>query len=331
MADNGLETRDPSVTEKEAIAWFTRMNGRPSPAEHRDFEKWLDTSPENRDAFHNVRLLWQKLSPSGEMSTEEPDGELQEPLRKIHQLRAARKFNKTGPLIATCLAFLIAGTWLWLVQPNLLEDWNADFVSARGERREIRLADGSRILMDADTALDVDMSDGERHVRLRRGTAFFDVVHSHSAFVVEAENGEIRVLGTQFDVATREKGRVSVTLASGSIELRNDTNAQKLVLKPGESVDYDAQGVGAVRQVPLEDEMSWHQGRFIFNDARLTDVLAQIERYRTGRIVLLGSALGERRVSGNIPLDDTDQALAAVQASVGFRLTSFGRLTVVSP
>ncbi|UFS68192.1 hypothetical protein LO749_21315 (plasmid) [Paracoccus denitrificans] len=70
----------------------------------------------------------------------------------------------------------------------------------------------------------------------------------------------------------------------------------------------------------------------IFNNARLADVVAQISRYRDGRIVLVGSSVGKRRVSGNISLDNTNAALRAMQSSVGFRMTSLaGKVTMIGP
>ncbi|MGK6314133.1 FecR family protein [Neorhizobium sp. DT-125] len=329
MTENHPDQRDPLVIEKEAIAWFTRMNGKPSATDRLDFRAWLEASPQNLAAFNEVGALWHGLAPSIHMASNGTDDDLAEPLQKIQRLRASKKRSATGPVAASCLALLVAGCWLWLERPNFLQDLSADFVSARGERRDIRLEDGSRILMDADTAMDVDMSAGQRRVRLLRGTAFFDVARNEETFIVQTENGEIRVLGTQFDVAMRQNGKVTVTLAAGSVEVRAVEQAQNLVIKPGETVDYDVNGIAAAQPIAVEDEMAWHEGRFIFNNARLADVLAQIERYRDGRIVILGSSLAERRVSGNIPLGDTDQALKAVQASVGFQLNGFGKLTVV--
>jgi transmembrane sensor len=195
----------------------------------------------------------------------------------------------------------------------------------------VTLSDGSRILLDADSALGIAISGHERRIRLLRGAAFFQVTHIGTPFVVEAANGEARVLGTEFDVSLKEDRAVTVTLARGSVEVGIIGNGRDVILKPGESVDYGSAGLSPVKQTVVEDEMAWHDGRFIFNNARLSDVLAQIERYRDGRIVILRSKLSDLRVSGNIGLDDTDKALAAVQSSVGFRLTSLGRLTVIGP
>lgn len=330
MTDERQTSADTARIEREAIAWFTRMNGKPSRQDRRDFEDWLDAAPEHRSAFEDVDGLWSDLGTSAQVGGPLAD-DLALPLEKIRRLRERRSGSKAGAVIIGCLALLIAGAWTWLERPHLLQDMQADVVSPRGDRKALTLSDGSHVLLDADSALDVSVSAAGRRVRLLRGTAFFQITHTGTPFVVEAADGEVRVLGTEFDVSLKEDRQVTVTLAKGSIQVGMIGSGKDVVLKPGESVDYGTKGLSLVKQTIVEDEMAWHDGRFIFNNARLADVLAQIERYRAGRIVVLGSSLGELRVSGNIALDDTDKALAAVQSTVGFRLNSFGRVTVIGP
>ncbi len=321
---------DEARIEREAIAWFTRMNGKPSHEDKRDFHDWFSASPLHKKAFEDIGGLWSDLD--GYDPERDPgDGDLALPLEKIRRLREKRAKGKAGAVVIGCLMLLLAGSWAWLERPHLLQDMQADFVSPRGDRRELALSDGSYVLLDADSALDVAISASERRVRLLRGNAFFRISHTGAPFVVEAAGGEARVLGTEFDVALKEDRLVTVTLAQGSVKVGMIGAGQDVILKPGESVDYGSAGLSPVKPAIIEDEMAWHDGRYIFTNARLADVLTQIERYRAGRIVLLGSSLGEFRVSGNIALHDTDKALAALQSTVGFRLNHFGRMTLVGP
>jgi transmembrane sensor len=328
--DNRQISPDEARIEREAIAWFTRMNGKPSRQDNRDFHDWINASPLHQQAFEDVGGLWSELGASGP-ARGTADGDLALPLEKIRQLREERARGKAGAFVTGCLVLLLAGSWAWLEQPHLLQDMQADLVSPRGDRREFALSDGSHVLLDADSALDVAISASERRVKLLRGNAFFRISHTGAPFIVEAAGGEAKVLGTEFDVSLKEDRQVTVTLAEGSLQVGMIGAGQDVILKPGESVDYGSAGLSPIKQAIIEDEMAWHDGRYIFTNARLADVLAQVARYRTGRIVLLGSSIAEFRVSGNIALHDTDKALAALQSSVGFRLNSFGRVTVVSP
>lgn len=103
-----------------------------------------------------------------------------------------------------------------------MQDLRADYSS--GEQvRQVTLADRSQLTLDAGSALAVDFDHGERRVRLLRGAAFFEVTHTGQPFLVEASGGEVRVLGTQFEVreqgagaqVTVRSGRVAVTAAEG--------------------------------------------------------------------------------------------------------------------
>lgn len=324
------QPRDEKIVEKEAVAWFTRMNGKPSRSEKRSFAEWLQASPEHGQAYEEVRHLWSDLRPIAE-SAEAGTDDLTEALERIGQYRRQGRVSKIGSVTAGCLVIMLASSWLWLERPNFIQDLSADYVTAKAERRTISLSDGSTILLDADTAIADKTSADERRVHLLRGTVSFTVQPSAIPFVVEAQDGEARVLGTRFDMVMTDSGNVTVTLASGSVEVGLTDRQDEVRLQPGESVQYDATGLGNVTSVDLQESLAWHEGRLIFTNSRLADVLGRIERYRHGRIVLVGSTLGERRISGNISLQNTDAALAAVQASVGFRITTIGgRLTIVS-
>ncbi|MBS7543231.1 FecR family protein [Ancylobacter oerskovii] len=313
----------------QAVAWFTRMNGRPSEEDRRDFGRWLAAASAHREAYEKLRAMWGDLHALADMPAVRQDAGLAGLRARIEEKR--RRARRLASGVALGLAMLVAGSWVWLERPHLLQDLRADYVAPRGEPRSVGLADGSVLLLDADTAIEVDLGAGQRRVEVLRGTVFFRVKPSSIPFVVAASNGEARVLGTEFDVARREGGDVTVTLDSGSVEVGLTDRDGAVTLRPGESVDYGGQGLGAPHTVDLEEAGAWRQGRFIFTNARLADVLERIGRYRDGRIVVIGSALAETRVSGNISLRDTEAALAAVRSSVGFPLHEIGRLTLIGP
>jgi transmembrane sensor len=331
MVDNESTFANRSGVEAEAIAWFTRMNGKPSRTDRRHFQAWLKASPVHGQAYDNLRSVWSSAGEAGASVALEEEGALSHHLDNIRQMRERKTSGGVGGIIGLCLCALLAGCWIWLERPNTFLDIQADYVTARGERRMIELRDGSIILLDADTAIDVDMQAAERRVRLLHGTAFFTVKRSTVPFVVRAGDGEARVLGTTFDVAMQDNS-VSVTLASGSLLVTSTAGPQRVVLAPGEGVTYGADGMEPAEKVDLDERLAWRGGRFVFNNARLGDVLHQIERHRQGRIVVLSGSLAERRVSGSFSIDDTEAALASIQSMVGFTMNKFGgHLIVVRP
>ena len=310
-----------SRIEREAIAWFTRLNGEPAPVDRRDFERWRTASPAHDAAFRQVEAMWQAVERPGSAVAAEEQDKLAVYLEAMDDARARRREGKRRLAVAGALMVMVLGAAAWLEYPNALQNLRADYATARGERRTVELGDGSTVLLDADSALDVTFTAGERRVTLLRGNAFFAVTSSPIPFVVEAREGKTVVHGTAFDVAIADDD-VAVTLAEGSVSVASADG--RATLQPGQRVHYDRSGVGAVTEVAIDDAMAWHGGRYVFDNARLGDVVAQIERYRPGRLVVVSPSLANHRISGSFPLADPDRALVSIQSIVGFRMIGLG-------
>lgn len=302
----------------------------PTPALQREFEEWLRADPAHFEAYQAVETTWHETEKPGQRLAEKEADELAIYLKEMDKAKSDKKTFRRLSILSVVLALLLGGG-VWLERPGFFQNLTADFTTERGERRTVMLSDGSSVLLDADSALADEYTSAERRVRLIRGGAFFDVRPSSTPFIVEAANGEVRVLGTGFDVRLLDDGGL-VTLEHGSVSVSIDHESRTTVLEPGQQVRFGAGGIDAVQNVELQDALAWRGGRFIFYRARLADVVQVIQRYRRGRVVIATSKLSEERVTGSFSLSDTDAALSSLQASVGFRMnTVAGRLTVVGP
>lgn len=324
--------RSPERIEQEAIAWFTRINGEPSAADRRNFDHWRKADAENEAAYGKVAQSFAATDGLNYKAASSDAETLQSYLAVIQAGRKRRARMATAASAASIALVCGVSFFAWRDHPNLLQNLAADHYTARAERMTVTLADGSAVTLDADSAIAEDMTGTERRVRLLRGTAFFDVVSSGVPFVVEASGGETRVTGTAFSVENSGDG-ATVALARGSVSVTGKAGtAGSAQLSPGQRVSYGDAGVGAVSEVPVDDILSWRDGWLVFDQAPLADVVSHINRYRPGRIVIAGSDLAARKVSGNLPLDKPDSALASLQATVGFRLTHLGsNLVVIGP
>lgn len=323
MTENDLFPRDP---DEAALAWFTKLRSKPTSADRADFERWVKASPAHAMAFRRVETLWTASGEAGLRVAAEEEPKLAAYLDSMERGRRRRALRQTGTALIAALGLL--GGALWLERPHLFEDLAADYVTARGERRAVTLADGSTVMLNADTAIDESFSSAERRVRLMRGTAFFSVTKTGTPFVVETEGGEVRVLGTKFDIRTDSAGSI-VTLAEGSVAV--EAPSGRAALKPGEQIKLEGGGVSNVAVADLDAALAWRDGRFVFNEARLADVVAEIGRYRGGRIVIADGKLADWIVSGSLPLDDPGEALRSLQSSVGFSMrTIAGRLIILN-
>lgn len=316
---------DAAIAET-ARALFLDLNDRPTARRQAAARAWRTADPAHEAAWQRVESAWHSggaLAGLGQARAQHLAGYLD----RIEQNRTSKRRRKKQALAGGITAALVAGA-LWVTQPHLLQNLGADHIAPLGLPVTVALDDGSTVLLDGDSALAQSDTATERRVRLLRGGAYFEVRPDSRPFVVETPEGEIRVLGTGFDVQLLEDA-ANVTLVHGRVEVRGDTAAA--VLEPGQSVQMQSQGLGPVEEASLESALAWRDGRYVYYNARLADVLGQIQRYRPGRIVVATRRLADERVSGSFALSDPQAALNSLKGSFGFRMVDLGRLTIISP
>jgi len=313
-----------SHLEQEAWLWLGRLQGEPGDAVQMAFERWLAAAPEHVDTFVRMQRLWQQTRPAAQRLADEEHAALQQYLRTP---KPRRRYWAPTLAMAACLLLVVwAGGW----QPlRWVDDLGADWVSAPGEVRSVTLADGSSVVLDADSAIAVRYSAGERHVELRRGAAYFSVVPGEIPFTVAAAGGEARVLGTRFEVRRLGEG-ARVSVQQGRVAVRGGPLEAPRVLTADQQVSY-ADGVsGNPLAVDTAALTAWRDGRLSFYRAPLGEVLDELRRYYPGRIVLLNDELRSKRVSGSFASQDPQAILDALQGVVGFEQHRvLGRLIIL--
>jgi transmembrane sensor len=197
----------------------------------------------------------------------------------------------------------------------------ADFRTGTGERRTVALPDGSSVEMDAETAIAVDNGPNLRRVGLLAGRATFTVAPDPAKpFDVACAEGTVRALGTAFTVHKRPRDTV-VAVERHSVDVclgapGGGGDAVRLV--EGERVTYGKDRMG----LPVPDdgaESAWRRGRLVFRDRPLADVVADLNRYRPGRVVVWGDGLAALRVDGAFNIQDPDAVLNAIVRTLPVR------------
>lgn len=324
-------SRLPPITEAQfqaALQWLSRINEQPGQAEGAAFKRWLLADPAHRAAYEQAQVLWQKsAAPAARLADEEQDA-LQRYLDAMARPPARGGWRRVARLaLAACLVLAVgvAGGW----HPGYwLQDLQADYSSA-GQIRQVTLADQSQVTLDAGSAIAVDFAQGERRVRLLHGAAFFEVTHTGEPFLVEAAGGEVRVLGTQFEVRAQGEG-AQVTVLSGRVGVSPAQGTLVRELTANQQVTYRAGRVGDTLAVDSDNRLAWRQGWLNYYQVPLAQVIEDLGRYYPGRILLLDGDLGQRKVSGSFPVAEPLLALDSLGKVMGFsRQTVLGRLTLV--
>ncbi len=223
--------------------------------------------------------------------------------------------------VAATVLLMIAGSLSWFIRPVADRNPVQHFVTGPGERRVVRLADGSAITIAPGSRVDIAYAPGERRIVLGTGEALFDVAHDTARpFIVATPHGEVRAVGTSFDVAiAAHEAEVTVVEGVVRIALRADATGpaggepiEKLARK-GERVAFGVsrrgdESTGFIRQGQNEDvagATAWTRGKLVFRGEPLREVIAKINLYTPGRIVLTDPAAGSIPVYGVIDQGDT--------------------------
>jgi transmembrane sensor len=303
--------------EQAALAWLSLLHDRPSTGDQLTFSQWLRADPAHAEAYAQAQVVWELSESPAQRLADEDACSLQGYLEAMDRPRRPALLRGAGALaMAACLLLMVSLGMGWQPQ-RWIDDLGADYVSAPGEIRTVTLADQSQVTLDADSAIAVDFSHGERHVQLRRGAGFFSVTHTGDPFVVAAAQGQARVLGTQFEVRLQPRG-AQVTVLSGRVGVKADRQGPQQVLTAGQQVAYADGLAEQPHAVDGEAQLAWRQGWLTYYKSTLADVVEDLRRYYPGRIVLLNDELAARKVSGSFPSKDPQAVLSSLQGVLGF-------------
>ena len=314
--------------EQAALAWLSLLHDQPSSGDQATFSHWLQADPAHAEAYAQAQVIWELSEVPARTLADEDALALQGYLNAMNRSRRSSVRRWSGGLaLAASLLLMVSMGAGW--QPSRwFDDLGADYVSAPGQVRSVTLADQSVITLDADSAIAVDFSGGERHVEVRRGAVFFSVSHTGEPFVVDANQGEARVLGTQFEVRLQPMG-AQVSVLSGRVGVTPAKGAEQQVLGADQQVAYSAGHARALQAIDAQAQLAWRQGWLNYYKAPLADVVQDLQRYYPGRIVLLNDELGARRISGSFPSQDPQAVLASLQGLLGFEQNQLGSLIIL--
>lgn len=278
--------------------WFARLSSDNCSATDRiGFERWRAASADNDLAYREIERLWRR---SGALHR------CPEILDAMDPPAARRRLPRGRPLAA------IAASLLVVVALALLQPWTA-FTGERwrtttGEQRSILLADGSTVLLDAESDLRVHYDEYQRRLVLRRGQAQFNVSRDPlRPFTVTAGDGRVTALGTAFQVRLIERA-LTVTLLEGSISVDAPTPSGAVrseTLEAGEQLRVTADERDWSRaSADLEVVQGWTYGDLVFKEWRLADLVAEMNRYSTVRLRIADRGLDDLLISGRFHAGD---------------------------
>ena len=331
MAGKRLGERPASGAMEQAAQWFVVLaSGEASEEERQRWRAWRGAHPDHEQA-------WQRVEGSTARFAAIPQGHaaaslsaLAHPLPALPAAAAPRSRGRRKGLaqLAVLLAVAAGG-----IHAYRLSDWSADFVTAAGGQHDTTLADGSRLLLDTGTAVDVAFSADSRVVRLRRGRILVatapDPAPRARPFMVETAHGRVQALGTRFTVqqepdstlATVLEARVALhfgATATAGFASAPLAGGQAPIVVAGQAARFKRSGLIERYAAPPGSE-AWISGMLVADNMPLGELVAELARYRAAPLACDPSAAG-LRISGAFPLRDIERALAAVGGTLPVRV-----------
>ncbi|MDO8066668.1 FecR domain-containing protein [Janthinobacterium sp. SUN206] len=275
---------------RQAVEWYLlEQSGQATPDDLAASAEWRARDPEHARAWNRVQQVSQTagLLP--------PD--LAVPVLRRPQRRVA---------VQVLLALMAApAAWL-LARHEIL----ADYRSGVGERRDISLPDGSTLVLNTDSAVDVAYGPDERRLTLRRGEVLVQTRPDHAGsrpFIVATCHGRIRALGTRFTVRVDDDGS-RVTVLEHAVEITpRAPSATVRTVAAGQQSRFDASHASLPVPAPLQAD-AWARGMLAAQDMRLDAFTFELSRYRPGLLRVEPQVAG-LRLSGAFQLHDTDAVL----------------------
>ena len=309
------------IVEQQAAYWLEQEDNL-SPLEQDLFQKWLNTDQEHFDTYKKLKAIYVSdeltvaLSEFREKqstiaTTRYNSGSQHIETNKSSRFWQVSQIGVLATMLFAVVAFILPSqpeqTTIIATAELSPSSKTRIYQTAVGERRSITAKDGSHIHLNAATDIEIVQSDKARQAKISSGEAYFDIARDESRpFTVKTPMGEIRVLGTIFNVEQRTD-TLTVKVDEGHVQVTGDRTVnlyadQMVTLRKGK--------VGPVEQINTESAAKWRSGWLQVQAQPIDELIAQLQRYVDKPIILKLDSSQVPKISGRFALDQAPDTLA---------------------
>ncbi len=357
--ENVTEFPNINQIKDEAVTWVVKIHGltfgtgQPLPAEQaRALRAWMSQSDLHRDYFLKTMATWDAMDILKDLAEVLPLSELNmSPAhRRASSASAAPWWQGLASQFKTrvwVLAGSAGGLAMLVLLGMLTLQHPSSFQTDIGEQARYTLADGSVLMLNTDSLVEVDYTNKQRKIHLKRGEANFEVAKNKGRpFVVHAGSGMVWALGTSFNVDHRgdrvgvvvSEGRVNV-FSGVSLEAQSHRAAPGSPGPVGESIEWESprltvllsggeaaqyqDGIVSKEALPqdiMDKKLAWQAGALLFEGETLEEAMQEISRYTRRQLVIVDPAIRDTRVGGRFKTDNIDVLLNALAKSLKLKM-----------
>lgn len=308
-------TRRPEINH-EAERWLAGMfSGDHRTDRSADLADWKAEDAAHARAFDELADMADTLDAVAEKALAE------EMVRELETAAAERARGRwiagASSVAAGLVVAAVMTVSIWVSGPE-----PAVYETLKGQRSTIALEDGSVLYLNTDTRVVALMNDDERQVRIQQGEAFFDVKRDEGRpFIVDAGDTRVKVLGTKFNVRLGASSNI-VSVLSGLVSVSHragsdgDAGQEVARLQAGEQASHDTESQSAlVEAFDQNSVMAWRTGKAVYQEARLADVVTDLNRYFDSPLEIADESLADLPVTGTFNLTDQDVVIDALESA----------------
>ncbi|CAI8967701.1 FecR family protein [Pseudomonas serboccidentalis] len=308
--------QDVASAMDQALDWLIVL-GSADEEQTRQFHAWLAADPLNAEAFAKAQAIWDgpQVVQCAQRLAAKP--------AKVTLLKRLRPHWKP---LATA-AVLILGLFSFSNLPMRLQ---ADHLTVVGERQRLQLEDGSKVLLNTNSAFSSTINERQRVARLYQGEAFFEIAANRGQpLEIDAGPVQASVRDTAFAVRYLD-GVAQVNVQRGDVDLRATHNDARVRLSAGESIRIGPNGFDRPAKLDAATDLAWVQGRLVFENCPLNQVLAELRRYYPGWIINTNEQLADVNVTGNYRLDQPLDVVRSLAHITSARLQEYPALVILN-
>ena len=293
-----------------AAAWVVRLDREElSAAEQQQLDAWIGAHPAHMGAFVRAQSVWAKIDRVAALDAGRAATPTEAP-------RWAKRWLAASLAASLVIASVVA-----------FNHFSGRETTRLGEIRRFLLQDGSGIVLNASSVVQVKYEPNERRVVLREGEASFNVAHNvERPFIVQARDVAVRAVGTSFSVRLLPH-TVSIIVTEGAVEITRPST------RPGETTVKEVKIVARNRQLvapaaqpmmvaslsnqEVSRRMAWQEGLLVFDGQQLAQAVTEVNRYSPIPIVVDDASLGQKTFVGVFRVGDAQAFVDAAAAAFG--------------
>jgi transmembrane sensor len=318
--------------QEQAAYWFAVISSdEATDVEQDEFKCWINESEENRHSYQKIQQVWQCFDDIDQNNQSNNSQILNQALDGCAD---SKKYASTIRNSAINLCLLFVCLWIGL-DSNIYYKFSSDLSTFDGRLSTHLLEDGSQIILDAGSAIDIQYSQKERRLFLYRGRVHATVASNpNRPFIIETTSAVATALGTAFSVSTESDGtQLAVTESRVTFcTVPNDnqrTTVHCVKATEGEGSNVNKGYLSLAKNMDLSIETAWLNNRLVVNDQPLASVLDQLDKYNSGLLIYNKHNLKGVNISGVFPTNDITTVISMLSQNSNVKTIRLSGVSII--